>query len=224
MDGRVWNLGWNKNSESFLSLRTASVCYVAVHAWTGQLYRSHTDWLECWRDCCSTCGMTRLALFYQAHTVLSLPAGLYLNNKGRKISQPLRPWRCAAAVRPGMQSTFLRWTAALAGYGQPAAALAGLRGIVGKPSPPLPRTRCPPAFHVGEPRRWRKDGRLLSIASQGARGDAGVKRRPGKHENQTTEIQKSPLQHTHLWCNVPWERRVKKVTEGFGACILSQAG
>lgn len=33
-----------------------------------------------------------------------------------------------------MQSTFLQWTAALAGYGQPTAALAGLHGIVGKPS------------------------------------------------------------------------------------------
>lgn len=31
-----------------------------------------------------------------------------------------------------MRSTFLQWTAALAGYGQPTAALAGLRGIVGK--------------------------------------------------------------------------------------------
>lgn len=33
-----------------------------------------------------------------------------------------------------MQSTFLQWTTALAGYGQPTPALAGLHGIVGKPS------------------------------------------------------------------------------------------
>lgn len=39
-----------------------------------------------------------------------------------------------AAVHPGMQSTFLQWTAALAGYGQPTPALAGLHRIVGKPS------------------------------------------------------------------------------------------
>lgn len=90
--------------------------------------------------------------------------------------------------------------------------------------PPLPRTRRPPAFHVGKPGRWRKDGRLWSVASQGARGDMGVKRRHSKHENQMTEIQKSRLQHRNLWCNVPWERGVKKVAEGFDACILSQAG
>lgn len=91
-------------------------------------------------------------------------------------------------------------------------------------SPPLPRTRRPPAFHVGELKRWRKDGRLCSAASQGARGDTGVKRRHSKQENQMSDFQKSRLQHMNFWCNVPWERRVKKVAEGFGACTLSEAG
>lgn len=40
-------------------------------------------------------------------------------------------------------------------------------------SPPLPRTRRPPAFHVGALKRWRKDRRLGSAASQGAWGDTG---------------------------------------------------